>query len=178
MNGAEGSIPPSPPTDEWIPETRRLLVAAVRRSCPAWLADQAEDIVQTALVQLLDMQRRGGGNPAWSPSYVRKVAYHATVDEIRRRFRRKETPLEEESLPTTAGHADERARALEIHSGIRSCLGHMLAPRRLAVVCYLEGYSVPEAARFLGWTVKKVEHLVLRGLRDLRECLSEKGLKP
>lgn len=167
--------------DEWIPATRRLLLASVRRTCPRWLADQAEDIVQTALLQLLDAQRRTGGNPAPSPSYIRRVAYHATVDEIRRRFRRKEAPGGEAALHETADRGvgtEAGARALEIHLGIQSCLGRLVRPRRLAVACYLAGYTTPEAARFLGWTVKRAEHLVLRGLRDLRQCLTEKGLTP
>jgi RNA polymerase sigma-70 factor (ECF subfamily) len=30
----------------------------------------------------------------------------------------------------------------------------------------------------MGWTEKKAENLVYRGLADLRRCLSAKGLRP
>jgi RNA polymerase sigma-70 factor (ECF subfamily) len=68
--------------------------------------------------------------------------------------------------------------ALEIDRGNRDCLRRIVRPRRLAVVCNLHGHSAPETARLLGWTVKKVEHLVSRGLHDLRACLERKGLVP
>ena len=68
--------------------------------------------------------------------------------------------------------------ALDVHEGLRDCLGNLAEPRRMAVACHLQGYSVPEAAGFLGWTRKKTEHLVRRGLMDLRTCLAGKGLTP
>jgi RNA polymerase sigma-70 factor (ECF subfamily) len=35
-----------------------------------------------------------------------------------------------------------------------------------------------EAARSLGWTDKRIQHLTYRGMADLRLCLSRKGLQP
>ena len=46
------------------------------------------------------------------------------------------------------------------------------------LACHLQGYSVAEASGFLGWTKKKTEHLVRRGMADLRSCLAEKGIAP
>ena len=60
----------------------------------------------------------------------------------------------------------------EIDRGITDCLGRLPQPRRLAVTLFLQGYTVPEAGRLLGWTTKKTEHLVSRGLEGLRGCLS------
>jgi RNA polymerase sigma-70 factor (ECF subfamily) len=50
--------------------------------------------------------------------------------------------------------------------------------RRLAVTLYLQGHTVPEAARILDWSGKRTENLVYRGLADLRECLMAKGMRP
>ena len=52
----------------------------------------------------------------------------------------------------------------------------MKRERRLAVTLHLQGHSVPEAARLLDWAVKRTENLVYRGLADLRECLTAKGI--
>jgi RNA polymerase sigma-70 factor (ECF subfamily) len=54
----------------------------------------------------------------------------------------------------------------------------MTGDRRRAVMLYLQGHSVPEAARLLGWTAKRTENLVYRGLADLRHCLRAKGHTP
>ena len=66
---------------------------------------------------------------------------------------------------------ERQASALEIDRTMRDCLTNLNPPRRAAIACHLQGYSVPEAARFLGWTRKRTEHLVARGLKDLRACM-------
>ena len=43
---------------------------------------------------------------------------------------------------------------------------------------HLQGHSVPDAARLLGWPAKRTENLVYRGLADLRRCLIAKGHTP
>jgi RNA polymerase sigma-70 factor (ECF subfamily) len=168
-------------SDEQIAGLRRDLYLSVRRSCPAWLAAQVEDIVQTALMRVLAVHKKGGGNPRFGASYLKRAAYSATVDEMRKHFRRgerQEGEAEMERTPSATVDPERRSAALDIHHGIRDCMAAMLQPRRLAVACHLMGYSVPEAARFLGWTPKRTEHLVRRGLQDLRGCLSTKGIEP
>jgi RNA polymerase sigma factor (sigma-70 family) len=169
-------------SEEQVERLRGHLVASVRRSCPGWLASQIEDIVQAALIKLVDIHGRSGGNVVLSPSYVKRAAFTATMDEIRRCLHRREVQQDDaepfERLPARAPHPEGALAASEIAAGIHDCLKGLVVSRRLAVVSYLQGYSVPEAARFLGWTGKKVEHLVLRGLRDLRACLTSKGLAP
>ena len=71
----------------------------------------------------------------------------------------------------------ERAAAgRELGAVIQGCLGRLVRPRRLAVTLHLMGHSVPEAARLLGWSVKRLENLVYRGLADLRGCLKTSGV--
>jgi DNA-directed RNA polymerase specialized sigma24 family protein len=135
------------------------------------------------LIRLLPANAdRGGGIQKVSSSYLSRVAYSVVVDEMRRRFRRPEVqPAEDRSLdenPTGAAGPEEKARAAEIHEALRDCLNMMIRPRRIAVACHLQGYSVPEASDFTGWSKKKTEHLLRRGLENLRACLAGKGLKP
>lgn len=163
-------------------ELRRRVVSAVRRTCPDWLARQADDIVQTVMTQLAATAARGEGNPSFAGIYLEKAAYGATANEIRRLYRRRETPMEGrqdvERWAAPEPSPERRATAAEIAAHIRDCLSRLGGSRSLAVTLYLEGCSVPETARRLSWSPKRAENLVYRGLHDLRACLRSKGLSP
>ena len=73
-------------SEEAIEDLRRRIVYAVNRSCPSWLSSQAEDIVQTVLVRLIQATKKSEGNKSYSAMYLEKAAYGSTVDEIRRRY--------------------------------------------------------------------------------------------
>ena len=161
---------------------RRRVVSAVRRTCPAWLSDHAEDIAQTVLAQLAGTLARDEGSGAFAGIYLEKAAYGATANEIRHLYRRRETSMngiaDVESQPAPEPNPERRAAAVEIAAHIRGCLARLGGPRCLAVTLYLEGCSVPETARRLGWSPKRAENLVYRGLADLRACLTSKGVRP
>jgi RNA polymerase sigma-70 factor (ECF subfamily) len=168
--------------EELARDLQRRVVSAVRRTCPAWLAGQAEDISQTVLVQLTRSSQRREGKPEYATSYLEKAAYGAAVDEIRRRSRRQESPMADpaviERAPDRGANPERRASAAETAQAIRDCLARLLRPRRLAVTLYLQGCSVPETGRRLGWKAKRADNLVYRGLADLRRCLAGKGQSP
>lgn len=164
------------------PGIRRQLAAAVRRTCPSWLGDRADDLVQTALVKLMDRWERSEGKDEFSSSYLWRVAYSAVIDEIRRERRRQEVPLDHEvpQHDPVAREPDPESRAFarRIGEGILDCLKRMSESRRHAVTLHLQGHTIPEIGRLLGWKAKRADNLVYRGLADLRACLETKGLKP
>jgi len=172
---------PAEGADE-IEELRRRLHASVSRVCPRWLAGQVDDIVQVAVLRVLDACRNRGGIGKVASSYLQKAAYSAAVDEIRRHSRRREVSIEDEpemSLPPSRiTGPEQRCSASEIARGIRECLAGLGVSRRHAVTLYLQGYTVPEIGRALAYGLTKAEHLVYRGLTNLRECLATKGLAP
>jgi RNA polymerase sigma-70 factor, ECF subfamily len=161
---------------------RRDLKRAVAQTCPRWMTDRSEDIIQVAMMRILDIYRKREGNAELSSFYLRKAAYSAVVDEIRRLRRRQEVPLENESSevvyePVAESPDPERnAAARQTGAAIRDCLGRLVRPRQLAVTLNLQGHSVPEIGKLLGWTTKKAENLVYRGMADLRGCLHAKGV--
>ncbi len=166
---------------------RAALARAVRRQCPRWLSDHAEDLVQAALVKVMAAAGNSEGERPLSSFYLYRVAHSALVDEIRRRQRRREVPLEVDesegwpnggSEPQAAGDPEQDASLRELGGAVRGCLLKMNNDRRVAVMLHLQGHSVPEAARLLGWPVKRTENLVYRGLADLRQCLLAKGHVP
>jgi RNA polymerase sigma-70 factor (ECF subfamily) len=162
---------------------REDLARAVARLCPAWLSSQRDDLVQAAVMRVMQIVERrpseGEDDRALATPYLYKVAHSALVDEIRRFRRRRESDLDEaEAAPAAITHHDpERiAASREIGRGILDCLSHMTRDRRLAVTLHLQGHSVPDAARVLEWPAKRTENLVYRGLAALRACLKKKGI--
>jgi RNA polymerase sigma-70 factor (ECF subfamily) len=155
----------------------------VRALCPRWLASRADDLVQVALLRIFELRRHSEQERELSSFYLKRVAYSALVDEIRRLERRRESSLETddgEPLPfASASPGPERLQAgREIGRGIQDCLASLLRPRQLAVTLYLQDVSVAEAARLLDWELKHTRNLVYRGLGDLRRCLTAKGFHP
>ena len=168
---------------DWA-EIRERMSAAVRAVCPSWLADRREDLIQTATLSLLKNLRKTERSTPIPSSYLRRVAYNALVDEIRCLRRRRETPLEvgesEEELGVESMQPTPHQDALgtEIGGAIRDCLGRLVPPRRRAVTLYLLGHKIPEIVTRFGWSRKRTENLIYRGLDNLKACLREKGLEP
>jgi RNA polymerase sigma-70 factor (ECF subfamily) len=167
--------------DEAMEALVRRVRAAVRRSCPPYLAAQAEDIAQEVLIQLLRKLESTEGNADFSSIYLVKAAHGATVDEIRRRSRRREhTGRDEEMIENPSQWPDPEQRTLARSLGreIRRCLETIAPSRRVAVTLHLLGCPVPEVSQRLGCSEKSADNRVYRGMKDLRKCLEAKGLKP
>ncbi len=167
------------------PDEEELLVRrvkhAVRRSCPPYLAAQGEDIAQEVLLQLFRKLRRTEGNATFSSMYLLKAAHGITVDEIRRRSRRREQiGLEDEMQAHQHSGPDPEREAMARSLGreIRRCLDGIIASRRVAVTLHLLGCAVPEIAERLQCPIKSADNRVYRGMKDLRDCLRAKGIEP
>lgn len=171
---------------EWNPDDdllRSRLMAAVRSICPAWLWDRAEDIVQRSMIAVLKQRERGETMNPLPASYIRKAAYTAMIDEIRRQHRdRHQKSLDEDDSdiqPHSAEPDGERiAESREISREVRDCLSQLPEARRAAVALYLLGEPVPEIAQRLGCDRKRASNLVYRGRTALRRCLENKGIEP
>lgn len=178
---------PTSPTDVRWTSLAATMARAVRRQCPAWLSADADDIAQAALTKVMAVERASEGTRELTSFYLHRVAHSALVDEIRRRKRRAEVPLENTSAvgehgslhePHAPDDPERQASCRELGFAVRNCLGCLARERRLAVTLHLQGHSVPEVARLLGWEAKRAENLVYRGLANLRQCLMRKGYRP
>jgi len=158
-----GDDGPQGPDAGSLQRIREVLIRAVERHCPPALAAHREDLVQMALVRLLE-RPAGEGTAARGASYLWRVAYTVVIDEIRR-FRRQQRQAEQ----LAAG--ERGAPGPEARSELLDCLGGLQDRRRTAVTLHLQGFRTVEIATALGWTEKQAENLVYRGLADLRECL-------
>lgn len=168
---------------EELEELRKSLEKVVFRICPTWLIARRDDLVQMTVMKIIDTKRKSGeGIGPLKSSYMFRVAHNALVDEIRRQRRQREVALEDDDGATVElkeEHDPERnALSRETGRAIADCLKHMRQERRQAVTLYLQGHSVPDSARTLGWERKRTENFVFRGLMDLRQCLLKKGIRP
>jgi RNA polymerase sigma-70 factor (ECF subfamily) len=161
---------------------RQALARSVGRVCPPWLAAQKDDIVQIALMRVLNAQRKSELSDPVPASYLWKVAYSATVDQIRRVRRRREMELDEARQtnpdPPAPTSPDRELARKELGQAILGCLGRLQERRRLVVGFFLNGDSVKEMMRLLDWDERRVRNLLFRGLTDLRRCLTSKGIHP
>jgi RNA polymerase sigma-70 factor (ECF subfamily) len=166
-------------TDAFVDRLRADVARAVRHVCPGWLADQADDLTQIATTRVLDRMRETSGSVTFTAGYVYRAAYSALIDEIRKRRRLREVPLEPDlmALPA-AGDPERQAGARSTRETIAACLAALMVSRRRAVTLHLQGHSFGEIAALLSCPKKKVENLVYRGLADLRTCLTTRGVSP
>ena len=169
----------SPLADEEAAELLTQLRRAVAQVCPYRQSAERDDVVQAAIVRILELRGRNPERRDLSFPYLRRVAYSAFIDDVRREQRRPETPMKPESEDQIAASnpcPERLSTGHEIGGGIRSCLAALIRPRRLAVTLHLQGHTVPEIGGILGWTTKRAENLVYRGMADLRQCLSKSGV--
>jgi len=167
------------PPDE-LERLEETLHAAVRAYRPAWLRDDADDLIQKALIRLLKQHREG--NRAVSSSYIWKTAYSVVIDQIRHERRKQETSLEQAAhmaATTVAVHSPERTyRSVELREVLQEAVLSLSRDRKAAVALFLQGHTVRECSEILEWDYKRTENLVYRGYSDLRQFLGERGFRP
>ena len=88
-------------------------------------------------------------------------------------------------MGTEAGGEAERVTdpvaspvATDTQAAIEDCLSRQIDARRRAVTLHLLGHTVGEIASYLECNAKKAENLVYRGIKQLRDCLTAKGVHP
>ena len=132
----------------------------------------AEDLTQeTFLAAVAELKR---GRRIVSPlAWIFGIARHKLMDHYRRQERAdralslawESEEVEAELVVPDDSEARERAIA---------ALGSVAAPQRAALVlCYVDGFSVLEAAKLLGKSVEAVESLLARGRQSFKRAYAE-----
>ncbi len=133
------------------------------------------------MVKVMATVERGDGATPLPLGYLQRVAYSATVDELRRRRVRAHDRTDEDGVRqavTDGADPEQRVLLREMGHDMADCLRQLDPPRRRAVTMHLQGLVRREVARILGWSIKQAENRIYRGLADLRRCLSSKGHAP
>lgn len=142
-----------------------------------------DDVFQEVRIRLWRARGTGEKIAAVGTSYLYRTAVSAALDVIRRRRTGRaaqHTTIDGSSdpalvQPATPEHAVEEA---EVRAEIERAVDSLVASRRPVVRMYLAGYSREEIAELLGWTEAKTRNLLYRGLADLRERLTARGIHP
>ena len=160
---------------------RQSMLRAIRRRCPRWLVEQSEDIVHEAMVRVLERMTTTHPDQQVGAGYWMRAAQNELIDEIRRRRASREVPLITETAavprPSRAPGPDRLYASREAGEAIFNCLQHLADPRKQAVTLYLHGHTAKDTGKLLHWPVRRVQNMVFRGLRDLRDCLNGQGVE-
>lgn len=132
-------------------------------------AQDAEDLVQTALVKVVPQWRRIRDNPE---PYVRRVLVNENISRWRRRRWREHSTDE---LPEVLSHGPDAADLIAVRAALAT-----LAPRQRAVLVlrYYEGLSEAEIAEQMSISPGTVKSQARDGLARLRAVLPEEDGAP
>lgn len=182
-NAASADGLPDPDVSHALRDLLQRFDAFIRRTASRHgLAGQdVDDVVQDLRVRVwksfgtAELIRRA------KPTYLYRVAVSASLDIIRRRRTAKASATPIDLVPPSA-LADEKARAdatlvgSELGRAVHEALDLLSESRRGVVRMYLAGYDRYEIADLLGWSEPKTRNLLYRGLEDLRQILSSRGI--
>lgn len=129
-------------------------------------AADAEDVLQTVFLRLLNRQDRDSMNS--QESYLRRAAVNASLDLIR--SRRDDRTLELADVSSGAPNPD----AGELKAALRRALGR-LGPQSAEIFAlrFFEGFSNQEIGRMLGMSRVLVAVIIHRARQQLQRDLRE-----
>jgi len=139
-----------------------------------------EDIEQEVKIKVWKLIS-SGKKLSHFPSYIRRVVYTTTMDLMRKRGRKiDKINYEQKSLSqlksSVTDSPDFIIEKKELRSIIEEVINSLPEEQRIIFKLYLTGMNMNEMAEFLNWTQKKVEHLLYRGLDDLKKKFEKEGL--
>ena len=161
----------SPPDEEQFREFVSAQIGGLRRlaylTCHDWHA--AEDAVSTALPKLY-----ANWAQIESPQrYAARAVVNAATDEVRRPWRRREEPVDQEILKNSCqpvpDHVDAHAERMRIVAALRQVPPNQ---RAVLVLRFYRDFSVDEVAAILCRSSGTVKSQTARGLMALRRFLS------
>lgn len=145
------------------------------------------DIEQEVKIKIWTVLKKGKKVKNF-PSYIRRIAYTVTVDELRKM--RKQNPTLEftnlknlysySNLNFTHKNSDSPELLLEdmeLRSSLAALINSLAENRKQVLRLYSAGMSVEEICEFFNWDKTKVRHLLYRGIDDLKERIKSKNAK-
>lgn len=130
--------------------------------------EDAEDLVQTALIKVVPHWRRISDQP---DAYVKKVLVRESVSRWRTRRWRE---VAAEHLPERVAPGSDHSAGHAVREDLRRTL-MMLEPRQRAVIVlrYFEDLTEQQTAEVLGISLPAVKSRARAGLAQLREFMPE-----
>lgn len=137
-----------------------------------------EDVEQEVKIKIWKYLKKGK-KVSNLPSYIKKVAYTVTIDELRKM--QKQVPNKKpdnlknlyiRSKPIIQKEENNSPEAAfeekELKSKLRKYIDSLSKNRKHVLQLYLKGMSVEEICRFFNWDKTKVRHLLYRGINEIK----------
>ncbi|MEN6310006.1 MAG: sigma-70 family RNA polymerase sigma factor [Acidobacteriota bacterium] len=113
-------------------------------------------------------------------SYIKRVAYSTTIDELRRMMKQRPTRDQDglqkvfDGLGASSWRIGDfspegRLENAEVKRTMGAMVDTLSADRKKVLHLYLAGMSIEEISKSLAWDKPRVRHLFYRGLDDLKE---------
>ena len=137
-----------------------------------------EDIEQEVRLKIWKFLKKGN-KVANLPSYIKRVAYSTTIDELRR-MRTQKPSREPETLKRVflgTGQISGKSGCFAPETGLdgeeaRRSIGALVETlsedRKTVINLFLSGMSLEDISRALKWDRTRIRHLYYRGIDDLK----------
>ncbi len=102
-------------------------------------------------------------------SYIRKIADSVIINYLNEARKERAVLKSSEKVYSDFHSSETETIVLE-------CVDALLESRRMVVKMYLRGLTVPDIAQSLRWTKTKTYNLYIRGIRDLKMKLKDRGI--
>lgn len=155
-----------------LSDLSRVLRSVVRRGLGGggFSASDAEDVVQEVILAI-HMKRHTWDQSKPVGPWIMAITRNKMIDEVRRRGRRTEVPIENFLDVLEAEGHDETAAALDASTVLATLKGKA---RDIVHAIAIEGASAREVAEKLGMTEVAVRVQLHRSLKTLSETFQEK----
>jgi len=138
-----------------------------------------DEVLQEVRIRLWQACPTSEQIQALGASYVYRAAISAARDLLRRRRARAGAftdPVEEHTNLAVSASAPQSIDASDLERQVLEVLETIPLSRRPVLRMYLSGYDREEIAELMGWSEAKTRNLLYRGLADLRQGLTRKGI--
>ena len=138
-----------------------------------------EDIEQEIKIKIWKFIAKGKNIEKLS-SYIQKVAYTVTVDELRK-MRKQTLPRKFDELKKVYSFSQNFLisqinrspefflEEKELKLFLRKAIDSLNENRKQVLRLYLKGMTIEEICQFFDWDKTKVRHLLYRGIDDIKE---------
>jgi len=143
-----------------------------------------EDVEQEVKIKIWKFLKKGKKVDNL-PSYIKRVAYTSTIDELRK-MRKQNPAAEAEALSNMYlisrikefGNPENSPEihidGIEERESLKEMIDSLSENRKQVLRLYLTGMSIEEICEFFDWDKTKVRHLLYRGIDELKEKMKHR----
>lgn len=175
---ARATAAPAPLSPEAFERALAELRPKLHRYCVRMVgsANEAEDVVQEALVKALEAFRQGAG-PDHLEAWLFRIAHNAALDHLRQRARRARLSSDQD-IAMIADPVDDVYQRQAVAAGLRTFMQLPAAQRSGVILMDVLGYSLAEIGAITASSIPAVKAALHRGRERLRAAVAAPDQTP